>query len=57
LPPASSSTPRTVAFRLGKNHTLGIALQHLSNVGIKQPDGGIDLVLVQYTVVTGTPSR
>jgi len=30
--------------------TLGIGLQHLSNAGIKQPNGGIDLVLVQYTL-------
>lgn len=41
-----------VGFRLGKHHTIGIALQHLSNAGIKQPNGGIDLVLVQYTVAT-----
>lgn len=33
-------------LRLGKNAALGIALQHLSNAGIKQPNGGIDLVLV-----------
>jgi hypothetical protein len=44
-------------LRLGKNATLGIALQHLSNAGIKQPNGGIDLILVQYTVSTGTPNR
>ena len=44
-------------LRLAKNHTVGIALQHLSNAGIKQPNGGIDLVLVQYTVSTGTPNR
>ena len=42
---------------LGKNARLGIALQHLSNAGIKQPNGGIDLVLLQYTVSTGTPNR
>jgi Lipid A 3-O-deacylase (PagL) len=36
-------------FRLAQNHTLGLAIQHLSNAGIKQPNGGIDLVLVQYT--------
>ncbi|HEU5176417.1 MAG TPA: acyloxyacyl hydrolase [Burkholderiales bacterium] len=39
-----------IGFRLAKNHTLGIGLQHLSNAGIKQPNGGIDLLLVQYTV-------
>jgi hypothetical protein len=44
-------------FSFGKNQTLGIGLQHLSNAGIKQPNGGIDLVLVQYTVSTGTPNR
>jgi len=44
-------------FSVGKNQTLGIGLQHLSNAGIKQPNGGIDLVLVQYTVSTGTPNR
>jgi Lipid A 3-O-deacylase (PagL) len=31
---------------LGKKATLGIALQHLSNAGIKQPNGGIDLLMV-----------
>ena len=46
-----------IGFRLAKNHTLGIGVQHLSNAGIKQPNGGIDLVLVQYTVSTGTPNR
>jgi len=46
-----------IGFRLAKNHTLGIGLQHLSNAGIKQPNGGIDLLLVQYTVSTGTPNR
>jgi lipid A 3-O-deacylase len=39
-----------VGFTLIKNHTLGLALQHLSNAGIKQPNGGIDLLLVQYTL-------
>jgi hypothetical protein len=38
-----------IGFSLVKNHTLGLALQHLSNAGIKQPNGGIDLLLVQYT--------
>jgi hypothetical protein len=35
-------------LRLAENHTLGVAIQHLSNAGIKQPNGGIDLVLLQY---------
>jgi lipid A 3-O-deacylase len=38
-----------VGFRLGEKSTLGVALQHLSNAGLKQPNGGIDLVLIQYT--------
>jgi hypothetical protein len=42
--------------RLGEG-TIGIALQHLSNAGLKQPNGGIDLILVQYTVSTGTPNK
>ena len=36
-------------FALTKNQSVGIAVQHLSNAGIKQPNGGIDLLLVQYT--------
>jgi hypothetical protein len=44
-----------MGLRLGKDATLGIAFQHLSNAGIKQPNGGIDLILLQYTVSTGTP--
>ena len=46
-----------VGFRLTKNQTLGIGIQHLSNAGIKQPNGGINLLLLQYTVSTGTPNR
>ena len=46
-----------VGMRLGRSSTIGIALQHLSNAGIKQPNGGIDLLLLQYTVSTGTPNR
>jgi lipid A 3-O-deacylase len=46
-----------IGFALTKNQSLGIALQHLSNAGLKQPNGGIDLLLVQYTVSTGTPKR
>ena len=38
-----------IGFSIAKNHTVGVALQHLSNAGLKQPNGGIDLVLVQYT--------
>jgi lipid A 3-O-deacylase PagL len=30
-------------------HTIGIALQHLSNGGIKQPNGGINFVLLTAT--------
>ena len=37
-----------VGMRLGEAGSLGIALQHLSNAGLKQPNGGIDLVLLQY---------
>jgi lipid A 3-O-deacylase len=39
-----------IGFKLGPG-TLGFGLQHLSNAGIKQPNGGIDLVFVQYTLV------
>ena len=46
-----------IGFALAKNHTLGIGIQHLSNAGIKQPNGGINLLLIQYTVSTGTPNR
>ena len=38
-----------VGLRMAKDHTIGVGLQHLSNAGIKQPNGGIDLVLFQYT--------
>jgi Lipid A 3-O-deacylase (PagL) len=38
-----------IGFALAKDHAVGLALQHLSNAGLKQPNGGIDLVLVQYT--------
>ena len=38
-----------IGFSLTKTHAIGVALQHLSNAGLKQPNGGIDLVLVQYT--------
>jgi len=38
-----------IGFAVAKNHAVGVALQHLSNAGLKQPNGGIDLVLVQYT--------
>ena len=36
-------------LRFAEKHTLGLAIQHLSNAGIKQPNGGIDLVQIQYT--------
>jgi lipid A 3-O-deacylase len=45
-----------IGLKIGPG-TLGVGLQHLSNAGIKQPNGGIDLVLIQYTVSTGTPNR
>lgn len=45
-----------IGFALTKNQSLGIAVQHLSNAGLKQPNGGIDLLLVQYTISTGTPT-
>lgn len=35
-----------VGLRLDKKFTVGVAYQHLSNAGIKQPNGGIDLVLL-----------
>ena len=35
-------------LRLGQSSTIGVAYQHLSNAGIKQPNGGIDLILIQY---------
>ena len=38
-----------IGMRLAKDHTLGIGIQHLSNAGIKQPNGGINLLLLQYT--------
>jgi len=38
-----------VGFRVAPRHTVGVGIQHLSNAGIKQPNGGIDLVQVQYT--------
>jgi hypothetical protein len=38
-----------IGLKIGPG-TLGVGLQHLSNAGIKQPNGGIDLVLVQYTL-------
>lgn len=38
-----------IGLNLGPG-TLGLGLQHLSNAGIKQPNGGIDLVLLQYTL-------
>lgn len=38
-----------IGLRLGPG-TLGAGLQHISNAGIKQPNGGINLILVQYTL-------
>ena len=45
-----------VALRLGRGSSVGIAVQHLSNAGLKQPNGGIDLILLQYTLVAGPPA-
>lgn len=46
---ALTSTRRVVpgGFRFSGRHdaTIGIAYQHLSNAGIKQPNGGIDLLM------------
>jgi lipid A 3-O-deacylase len=36
-------------LRFAQKHTIGVAIQHLSNAGIKQPNGGIDLLQLQYT--------
>lgn len=33
-------------IRLGNGGTAGLALQHLSNAGIKEPNGGIDFVML-----------
>lgn len=38
-----------IGFNVGPG-SLGVGLQHLSNAGIKQPNGGIDLLLIQYTL-------
>jgi hypothetical protein len=38
-----------VGLRLTRHHAVGMGFQHLSNAGIKQPNGGIDLLFVQYT--------
>ena len=46
-----------VGFRLAEKHTVGLGLQHLSNAGIKQPNGGIDLILVQYTLPIGKAEK
>ena len=39
-----------VGLRLDNKLTLGVAYQHLSNAGLKQPNGGIDLILVQLAI-------
>jgi hypothetical protein len=33
-------------IRLGKDFSLGVGVQHLSNAGIKQPNGGINLWMI-----------
>jgi hypothetical protein len=50
----STSLPSELQFgshvgaglRLGSRLTFGVALQHISNAGIKQPNGGIDFVQI-----------
>jgi hypothetical protein len=50
----STSLPSELQFgshlgagvRLGARATVGVALQHISNAGIKQPNGGIDFVQI-----------
>jgi hypothetical protein len=37
--------------RLGKDFSVGVAVQHLSNAGIKQPNGGINLYMVTASFV------
>ncbi len=39
-----------IGFRLAKNQTLGIGVQHLSNAGIKQPNGGINFYLATVSL-------
>ena len=38
-----------IGLRIARDHTIGLGYQHLSNAGIKQPNGGINLLLVQYS--------
>lgn len=37
-------------LRLGEAAALGIAIQHLSNAGIKEPNGGIDFILIRASL-------
>lgn len=37
-------------LRLGEAATLGVAIQHLSNAGIKEPNGGIDFILIRASL-------
>jgi hypothetical protein len=54
----STSLPSELQFgshlgagvRLGARATVGVALQHISNAGIKQPNGGIDFVLLSAAI-------
>jgi len=36
----------SLGFRLGARASVGIGLQHISNAGIEQPNGGIDFILL-----------
>src|SRR6266513_4125546 len=35
-----------IGLRLGPDATVGLAVQHISNAGIKQPNGGINLYML-----------
>lgn len=36
----------SLGLRLGARASVGIGLQHISNAGIEQPNGGIDFILL-----------
>ena len=38
-----------IGLRIARDHSIGLGYQHLSNAGIKQPNGGINLLIVQYS--------
>lgn len=39
-----------IGWRMGARATAGLALQHISNAGIEQPNGGIDFVQMSLTL-------